>query len=133
MQDAVLMFSIDQQVTASADATHYIPVDVITNAEAKQLTVNCVVSTTFKGLTDLTVQLIANTGSASTGGDVLAQTGAIPVAKLVAGTRIPIHVEIPFQDPANTKKNLFLHYDVTGTGTAGKITAGIEYMPQTNI
>ena len=133
MQDAVLMFSIDQAVTTSADATNYIPVDVITNAEAKQLTVNCVVSTTFTGLTDLTVQLIQNSGTNSTGGTVLAQTGAIPLAKLKAGTRIPIHVEIPFQDPTSAKKNLFLHYEVTGTATAGKITAGIEYMPQTNI
>lgn len=133
MQDAVLMFSIDQEVTATADSTNYIPMDVITNAEAKQLTVNCVVSTDFAGATGLTVALYETDTTASSGGTVLAQTGNIPAAKLKAGTRIPIHVEIPFRDPASADKNLILKYTIAGTGTAGKITAGIEYMPQTNI
>lgn len=138
MQDAVLMFSIDQTVTATADSTNYIPMDVIANAEAKQLTVNCVVSTDFADATDLTVALYETKTTESSGGTVLAQTGVIPTTKLKAGTRIPIHVEIPFRDPDSAGKNLILKYIVGGTEAAGKttagsITAGIEYMPQTNI
>lgn len=132
MQDAVLMFSVNQEITGTTDADKYINTDVITNAEAKQLTVNCVVTKTFSGITSMTVKLIQNSGETSSGGDVIVQTGDIPASKLVAGTRIPIHLRVPFRDTDNEKKNLFVNYTVSGTGT-GAVTTGIEYMPQTNI
>lgn len=133
LQDKELMFSIDQEVTTTCDSDYYIPIDVVTNAEGKQLTINSVVSTTFEGLTTLEVSLVATANDGSTGGKVIQASGAVDLADLVAGKRIPLQVKIPFRDPDTEYKNLILVYTVAGTGTAGKITSGIEYRPQTNI
>lgn len=137
LQDKIMMFSIDQAVTASADSTYYIDRGEIVNGEGKQLTVNVVVTEDFATLTSLTVELYKTSTTASSGGTVVASTGAVPVASLKKGTRIPIHIEIPFINPDdadNDETNLILHYTVAGTNaTTGKVTAGIEYRPQTNI
>lgn len=133
LQDKLLMFSINQKVTATADSDYYIDRDIIVNGEGKQLTVNVVVTTDFAGLTGLTVGLYKTSNGASSGGTLIAETGEIALAKLKAGTRIPIHIEIPFINPDDDETNLILKYTVNGTGTAGAVTAGIEYRPQTNI
>lgn len=136
LQDKLLMFSINQTVTATTDSTYYIDRDIIVNGEGKQLTVNVVVTTDFAGATGLTVGLYKTSTTASSGGTLIAETGEVPLAKLKKGTRIPIHIEIPFINPDdadNDETNLILKYTVSGTGTAGAVTAGIEYRPQTNI
>lgn len=136
LQDKLLMFSINQEVTATTDSTYYIDRDIIVNGEGKQLTVNVVVTTDFEGATGLTVGLYKTSTTNSSGGTLIAETGEVPLAKLKKGTRIPIHIEIPFINPDdadNDKTNLILKYTVSGTGTAGAVTAGIEYRPQTNI
>lgn len=139
LQDKLLMFSIDQAITGTADSTYYIDRDIIVNGEGKQLTVNVVVTKDFVGASlGLSVDLIKTDGTGSSGGTVVASSGEFGVADLKAGTRIPIHIKIPFINPDdanNDETNLILKYNVTGSGsfTAGKVTAGIEYRPQTNI
>lgn len=136
LQDKLLMFSIDQAVTATADSTYYVDRDIIVNGEGYQLTVNVVVTEDFVGLTGLTVGLYKTSDGTSAGGSLIYETKEYPLASLKAGTRIPIHIEIPFINPDdadNDKTGFVLKYTVDGTGTGGKVTAGIEYRPQTNI
>ena len=132
MQDALLMFSIKENVTTTAIAQKKIPLDCVINAEAKQLKVNVCCTTTVAGATSITF----NVGLANSSNDVKV-LGAVKkvAADLTAGTLIPIIVPIGFmaqKDYDAGYTNLVLQYEVEGTGSAGAFTAGIELYPQTN-
>lgn len=133
MQDQVLMFSIDQAVTNTADSTHYIDRDVISNVENRQLKIRITVSEDFSALTSITPALYATSGSASSGGTEIATLSAVPLSELTAGNTFVMNLPIPFIDPNDTKKNLIMKYTVAGDpATSGKLTAGVELFPQTN-
>lgn len=133
MQDQVLMFSIDQAVTATADSEHYIDRDVISNVENRQLKIRITVSEDFNTLTSITPSLYKTNGGASASGEEIATLGAVPLNKLKAGNAFIMNLPIPFIDPNDTKKNLIMKYTVSGSSaTKGKLTAGVELFPQTN-
>lgn len=132
MQDALLMFGIDEAVTTTAIAENKIPLDCVINAEAKQLKVNVCCTETVSGATAIRFVVgLANSSS------TVKELGSVSkdVADLTAGTLIPIIVPIGFMAEEDYKAgytNLVLQYVVTGTGSAGKFTSGIEMYPQTN-
>lgn len=133
MQDQVLMFSIDQAVTNTADSTHYIDRDVISNVENRQLKIRITVSEDFTALTSITPALYATSGNASSEGTEIATLSAVLLNKLKAGNTFIMNLPIPFIDPNDTKKNLIMKYTVDGgPATNGKLTAGVELFPQTN-
>lgn len=133
MQDALCMFSIDQAVTTTAMATKAIPLDCVINAEAKQLKVNICCTEDVAGATDIQFNVGLST-SESTAPTVILGAYKGDADNLKAGTLIPMIVPIGFisEEDFKTAKYLTLQYEVTGTGTGGKFTAGIEMYPQTN-
>lgn len=80
----------------------------------------CQVTETFVGGTSLEVKVQtdddANFGSATT----IASSGAVVTASLVAGYQF--YIDVPLE---TAEQYLRLYYDVDGTMSAGKITAGI--------
>lgn len=133
MQDQVLMFSIDQAVTGTADSERYIDRDVISNVENRQLKIRITVSEDFDTLASITPSLYKTNGDTSDSGKEIATLGAVPLDKLKAGNTFIMNLPIPFIDPNDTNKNLIMKYTVTGNSASqGKLTAGVELFPQTN-
>lgn len=85
---------------------------------------------TFATLTSLTITLeTADNAALSSNAVVLASSGAIPAATLVAGHRPSF---LRYMPDATMKSYLGLRYTVTGSNaTAGKITAAIATEVQT--
>lgn len=87
------------------------------------------VTETFTGLTSVQVTYqtsdVENFGS---GVDNVVSTAVVPVADLKAGYQFSID-QIPFRA---RKRHSRLNYTVVGTGTAGKITAGVVAANQRN-
>lgn len=133
MQDQVLMFSIDQAVSTTADSEHYIDRDVISNVENRQLKIRITVSEDFDILKSITPSLYKTNDNTSTNGEKIATLGVVPLDKLKAGNTFIMNLPIPFIDPNDDKKNLIMKYIVDGDlATKGKLTAGVELFPQTN-
>lgn len=116
--DEQALFSDKQAITADAASTNVIKVGG-NIAKGTPVEVLCQVITEFAGLTSLEVKVQTCDTENGTYEDI-AGSGAVEVAKLVAGYRFPIKFL-----PNGVKKFIRLYYDVTGTGTAGTITAGV--------
>lgn len=77
---------------------------------------------TFNTLTSLTFILQGSVDEAFTSPVTIWTSGAVPLATLIAGYRLPIS-EFP---EGTSYRYLRMYYDVTGTNpTLGKITAGV--------
>lgn len=131
-----LVFSEKQAITATAISTNvlqFLPTGTVPY-DAAAITRNLgrgtyiplllQVTTTFATLTSLTITLeTADNAALSSGAVVLATTGAIPAASLVAGFRIPSPTVLP---DATLKTYLGVRYTVGGSNaTAGTITAAL--------
>lgn len=79
------------------------------------------VVTTFAGLTSLAVTLETSNNADLSSATVMARSAVILAADLVAGKNIGLDYfpDVPLQDYVG------LRYDVTGTATAGAITAAV--------
>lgn len=87
------------------------------------------VTETFTGLTSVAVTYqTCDAEGFGSGVDSVVTTAAIPVADLKAGYQFAID-QIPFRA---RKRYSRLNYTVAGTGTAGKITAGVVAANQRN-
>lgn len=75
---------------------------------------------TFAGVTSVKVAVETSETADFSTKTTLVETAAIPVKNLVAGYRFPI-----LYVPAGNQGYMRANYTVAGTGTAGKITAGI--------
>lgn len=116
--DEQALFSDKQAVTQTAASTNVIKVNGdIGKGEAVEILAQVVED--FAGLTSVKLAVQTCDTENGTYTDLVA-TGAIAVAKLKAGYKFPIKYL-----PVGIKKFLRLNYTVAGTGTAGKITAGI--------
>lgn len=82
----------------------------------------------FTGLTSLQVVVQTDDGEGFPSPVAVAQTGAVPVAELVAGYQFSLQ-DIP---KGVLGRYVRLSYTVVGTGTGGSITAGITAGNQTN-
>lgn len=116
--DEQALFSDKQAVTADAASSNLIKVGG-NIAKGTPVEVLCQVMEEFTGLTSLEVKIQTCDTENGVYADI-ASSGAIAVANLVAGYRFSLKFL-----PNGVKKFIRLYYDVTGTGTAGTITAGV--------
>lgn len=114
--DANLIFSKDQEVKASAVSTNVLDFQEGGDAVGQELTIRAVVTTAFAGLTGL--QIKVQTSDDDTNYTDVLLTPSIVAAKLVRGAEI-----LCVRVPRGLGRYARLSYVVTGTGTAGKITA----------
>lgn len=113
--DANLIFSKDQAVTADADSS-IIDLGQGGDAVGQELTIRAVVTSAFAGLTSLAIVLKTSENKSAWTDVILTPT--IAAAKLTAGAEI-----LCIRVPKGLQRYVKLAYDVTGTGTAGKVTA----------
>lgn len=124
--DALLEFSALQAVTATAVSTNTL--DLLTAqdiGEGTELYVDFKVGTTFLaagGASNMTLQLITSAAADLSSPTVIAQTGAIPKATLIAGYRTALR--IPPQIGSKGQRYFGVQYTVdTNNMTAGTISA----------
>ena len=121
--DKQALFSDNQAITTTAVSENVVCLakgaikDV---ALGNPLPLAILVTKTFAGLTNLTVTIETATDKEFSDATVLATTGAIPAADLVAGYTFPINFI-----PKGNKGYMRAKYTVSGTATAGTITAGV--------
>lgn len=115
--DADLLFSKEQAVTSSAASTA-LDLQAPGDAVGQELTIHTLVTTSFAGLTSLQVKLQTSKDN-SAWEDVL-MTPAITLAsgKLKAGSDI-----FKVRVPGGLDRYVRLYYTVSGTASAGKVTA----------
>ena len=90
--------------------------------EPMQLLVN--ITTAFAGLTSLEIQYIqADDSAMSTNVNVLASTGAIPLASLTLGRQIDVNINRASLQPYPTRRYVGARYVIVGAGTAGALLA----------
>lgn len=123
LYDLENQFSDNQAITADTSSTNIVE---LASGQLKEVAygtpipLRIQVTEDFAGLTSLEIKVQTSSDEAFTSPIVLATTGAISVADLKAGYVAPINFI-----PKGNLGFMRLYYDVTGTGTAGKITAGI--------
>ena len=127
------LFSDGQQLLASAASTNIIDLGATgrvpyasTNLKrdiSKGVHIPLLVQVTeaFAGLTSLAVALQSSDDSTFASGVTTLVTQTIPVAGLAAGARWGL-TTFPY---GTVGRYLRLNYTVTGTGTAGRVTAGV--------
>lgn len=115
IMDKELVFSMDQAITTTKESK---ALDFQTPGDAvgQELTIAALVTNTFAGLTGLQIKL-QTSADGSAWEDVL-MTPVIPAAKLVAGAEV-----FRVRTPHGLKRYARLNYVVSGTATAGNITA----------
>lgn len=141
MLDVQALFSDKQAITTTAASTNFINLgtpDTVPGAPAatkrdlgggSNIPLTILVEEAFATLTSLQVDLQVDDNSSFSSPKVVGSTGAIPVASLVAGAKLPLPV-VPF---GADEQYMRLNYTVVGTAaTAGSITAGISTGIQTN-
>lgn len=95
---------------------------------ARQIPVLVQVTEDFAGGTSLVAELQKSTTDDFAAFEVVASSGAVPVADLIAGKQLPIPV-VPIGADA---QYLRMAYTIDGTMTAGRITAGVSAGNQSN-
>ena len=124
LYDKENLFSENQVFTASAASTNVIDIakgNLKEVAYGTPIPLRIQVTEDYTGLTSINfkVQTCAAEGFASNV-TTLAETGAVAAASLKAGYVAPINYI-----PKGNKGYVRIYYDVVGTATAGKVTAGI--------
>lgn len=139
--DVENLFSDDQAITVTADSTDYVDFGTpgtpfgqsvalnVDQGKGKPIPVLIQVTETFTGGTDLTVAIEFDNDSGFGSTTVVWESETIPVASLVAGYQFPIYY-IP---PGTTERYAQIRYTVTGTMSAGQITAGLGIDQQQNL
>jgi hypothetical protein len=113
------MFSDDQAITVDADSTNIIDLQADRDIGlGEPVGILIQVTETFLTTVSLIVTLITDDNAAFTSGTTIYTSETILVADLVKGKR----VWLLFMG-ANNERFLKLHYDISTTATAGKITA----------
>lgn len=133
--DKTLTFSENQALTATAISENVIQIPEAGTVygesaplsrnlgPGEEIPILIQVTEDFDNLTSLTITLeTADNEALSTNNEVIFSTGAIPLAKLIAGYRTPVRVLPDFV----LRDFVGLRYTVAGTApTAGKVTAAL--------
>ena len=113
--DNNLLFSNGQKITSTANS-QVVDFKAPGDAVGQELTIRVIVAEEFAGLTSMQIKL--QTGDTdSTFEDVLL-TPAIPAAKLKRGAEV-----FKVRTPGGLKRYARINYTVSGTATAGAVTA----------
>jgi len=121
--DSLCTFSLAQAVTTTAVSTNVFDAGVARELAVSDIEILIDVDTAFTaaGSATMTIDLQEDSAVGFGTATVVATTGAIPVATLVAG--YVIFLSIP-RNPAGPRRYYRLNYTVaTGPMTAGKITS----------
>jgi hypothetical protein len=120
--DGLLRVSNAQAFTATAISTDVIDFGGVLDAgEGQQLQMLFNVTTAFTGLTSVEFQVVGSSDPAMGTYTVLGSSGAILLASLTLGKQLA--VELNPQIGSTGFRYLAARYVVTGTGTAGAVTA----------
>lgn len=123
LYDLETLFSDNQAVTATAASTNVVKIQTGHLKEAAFGTptpLRIQVTEDFTGLTSIDFSIETAADEAFTSAVTLVSTGAIALAKLKKGFVAPINFL-----PKGNLGYMRVKYTVVGTGTAGKITAGL--------
>lgn len=138
--DAQNIFSDRQALTATANSTNHLDLGATSTVAgapsalkrdlggAQDIPLLIQVVEAFTGGTSVEVQIQVDDNNAFSSAKLVASSGAIPVAQLVAGYKF----NPPVVPLGTDERYMRLRYVVTGTPTAGRITAGIAAGLQTN-
>ena len=123
LYDLETLFSNNQKITATAASENVVcfargPIKEV--AFGTPLPLRIQVTEDFAGLTGLTIDVETASDEAFSDAKVLATTGEIAKAELVAGYTAPINFI-----PKGNLGFMRLKYTVNGSTTAGAITAGV--------
>ncbi|SET75158.1 Bbp16 family capsid cement protein [Paracoccus homiensis] len=138
--DAQNLFSDAQALTATANSTNHLDLQATATPAMSPAALKrdigggidvpllAQVVANFTGGTSVEVQVQVDDNAAFSSAKTVGSSGAIPVATLKAGYKFPLPV-IPF---GADERYMRLRYVVSGTPTAGAVTAGIVPGIQTN-
>lgn len=113
--DNNLLFSNGQKLTSTANST-VLDFKEPGDAVGQELTIRVIVAEEFAGLTSLQIKL--QTGETSSDFKDVLMTPAIPAANLKRGAEI-----FKIRAPGGMKRYARINYVVSGTATAGAVTA----------
>lgn len=124
MQDKLLLLSENQAITASAASTNYMDENAVSNP-SKIFTMETLVTTAFTGTAGSTLTVAIQTSATADFASpvTLAQSGAIPLASLVAGKQILVPIPYIFD---KTQKYTRAYYTASTAFTAGAVTTCIQ-------
>ncbi|OJH45186.1 Bbp16 family capsid cement protein [Paracoccus sp. SM22M-07] len=138
--DAQNIFSDAQAITATANSTNHLDLGATATVAmsasalkrdlggAQDIPLLIQVVENFAGGTSVEVQIQVDDNSSFSSAKLVASSGAIPVAQLVAGYKF----NPPVVPLGTDERYMRLRYVVVGTPTAGRVTAGIAAGLQTN-
>lgn len=122
--DTQCLYSNDQAITTTADSTNVF--DLAKNSgPGKPVRILIQVTTTFADGTSIAIDLETDDNTSFSSLSTIASVAAIGVATLVQGYKYNINFV-----PRDMERYSRLEYTVSGTMTAGNITAGIIYDEQ---
>lgn len=123
--DKLLRVSTDQALTTTAVSTDTIDLSVARDiGEGQDLYMNFAVTTAFAGGTSVKFEVIQATDAAlSSGVEVIGSSDAVVTASLVAGYNTAVRINP--QIGSKGKQYIGARYTISGTYTAGKVTADI--------
>lgn len=122
--DALLRVSEDQAVTTTAVSTNTIDLTQARDiGEGKTLYMNFAVTTAFSGGTSVKFEVVSSASADLSSPTVIGSTDAIVTASLTAGKNVA--VKINPQIASTGQRYLGARYTVSGTYSAGKVTADV--------
>nr|8CJZ_A Chain A, Capsid Decoration Protein [Ribes]8CJZ_B Chain B, Capsid Decoration Protein [Ribes]8CJZ_C Chain C, Capsid Decoration Protein [Ribes]8CJZ_D Chain D, Capsid Decoration Protein [Ribes]8CJZ_E Chain E, Capsid Decoration Protein [Ribes]8CJZ_F Chain F, Capsid Decoration Protein [Ribes]8CJZ_c Chain c, Capsid Decoration Protein [Ribes] len=121
-------FSYKQAITGTAVSTNVIDLGVSRDI-GKGVPVPIIIQVVedFADATSLTATLQTSETENFSSATTLATSGAVPVADLTAGKQLAVQYM-----PLGTQRYLRVNYTVSGTATAGAVTAGVVMSHQQN-
>lgn len=122
--DKLLRVSTDQAVTTTAVSTDTIDLSVARDiGEGQELTMNFAVTTAFSGGTSVKFEVIQSASADLSSPTVIGSSDAVVTASLTAGANIAVRINP--QIGSTGQRYIGARYTVSGTYTAGKVTADI--------
>jgi hypothetical protein len=122
--DKLLRVSTDQALTTTAVSTDTIDLSVARDiGEGQDLYMNFAVTTAFAGGTSVKFEVIQSAAADLSSPTVIGSTDAVVTASLVAGYNTAVRINP--QIGSKGQQYIGARYTISGTYTAGKVTADI--------